>query len=127
MIILCADDYGISGGVSRGILELCEAGRLSATSAMVTFERWQQDAARLGPIRATTALGLHLNLTLGRPLLDQAGATHLDQEGRLLPIGTLIRRAAFRNGAVRGSDKRQATTRGPSRTGAGNEPSAIQR
>ena len=96
MIILCADDYGLSDGVSRGILELCRARRLSATSAMVTFERWQTDAALLCDVRETTALGLHLNLTLGRPLLAREGARHLDRDGRFLPIGTLIRRAAFR-------------------------------
>jgi chitin disaccharide deacetylase len=32
---LCADDYGISPGVNRGIRELIERGRLNATSVMV--------------------------------------------------------------------------------------------
>jgi len=34
-IWLCADDYGISPGVNRGIRELIEHGRLNATSVMV--------------------------------------------------------------------------------------------
>lgn len=95
MIILCADDYGISDGVSRGILELCAAGRLSATSAMVTFERWSQDAERLSDIRPGTAIGLHLNLTLGRPLTDKTDAANLTVDGAFLSIGQLIRRAGL--------------------------------
>ena len=34
-IWLCADDYGLSPGVNRGIRELIERGRLNATSVMV--------------------------------------------------------------------------------------------
>jgi predicted glycoside hydrolase/deacetylase ChbG (UPF0249 family) len=95
MIILCADDYGLSEGVSRGIVELCREERLSATSAMVTFSRWEQDAEQLRALRNQTALGLHLNLTLGRPLVPADGAGHLDEDGRFLAVGKLIRRAAF--------------------------------
>ncbi|HUN11578.1 MAG TPA: ChbG/HpnK family deacetylase, partial [Rhabdaerophilum sp.] len=32
--VLCADDYGMTPAVSRGILRLIEAGRISATGAM---------------------------------------------------------------------------------------------
>ena len=41
------------------------------------------------------AVGLHLNLTLGRPLIKHAKPSHLGSDGRFLPIGKLIRRAAF--------------------------------
>jgi predicted glycoside hydrolase/deacetylase ChbG (UPF0249 family) len=34
-IWLCADDYGISPGVNRGIRDLITRGRLNATSVMV--------------------------------------------------------------------------------------------
>jgi len=34
-IWLCADDYGLSEGVNRGIRDLIERGRLNATSVMV--------------------------------------------------------------------------------------------
>ena len=40
-IVLCADDYGLSLGVSRGIRELLEMGRLSATSCMVVFPEFE--------------------------------------------------------------------------------------
>jgi predicted glycoside hydrolase/deacetylase ChbG (UPF0249 family) len=67
-VILCADDFGMSAGVSRGILELAEHDRISATSAMVTFDRWPQDARRLTAVRSRIGIGLHINLTLGKPL-----------------------------------------------------------
>ena len=67
-VILCADDYGISGAVSAAIEELAEAGRLSATSCMVTFPEWPVLARRLASLRGRIAIGLHLNLTVGAPL-----------------------------------------------------------
>lgn len=90
MIILCADDYALSPGVSRGILELCAVRRLSATSALVTGNNWPDDATRLQQIRSLAAIGLHLNLTLGTPLVPHRSARHLDNAGRFLPISKLI-------------------------------------
>jgi predicted glycoside hydrolase/deacetylase ChbG (UPF0249 family) len=68
MLILCADDYALTDGVSRAIGELAAARRLSATSVMVTTRHWPAAAARLSAHRGHLALGLHLNLTLGAPL-----------------------------------------------------------
>ncbi len=66
-IWLCADDYGISKSVSRGIRELVLRGRLNATSVMVlapTFDR--AEAASLSMLNADSrrvAIGLHVTLT----------------------------------------------------------------
>jgi len=38
-VILCADDFGLADGVSRGIVELAWKGRLSATGAMTNAVR----------------------------------------------------------------------------------------
>ena len=53
MIILCADDYAMTEGVSRAIGELAAAQRLSATSVMVTSPHWPATAPRL-PCTAAT-------------------------------------------------------------------------
>ena len=66
--ILCADDFAISRGVSEGILSLAEEGRLSATSAIVTAPHWPAYAKAVMQLRSKLAVGLHLNLTFGRPL-----------------------------------------------------------
>jgi len=65
---LCADDYALSPGVSRGILEALRAGRLTATSVLVTRPSWPVGARALGECSAKADVGLHLNLTLGSPL-----------------------------------------------------------
>jgi chitin disaccharide deacetylase len=67
-IILCADDFAMTEGISEGILSLAENGRLSATSAIVTTTLWPQIASRAVFLRERLALGLHLNLTFGAPL-----------------------------------------------------------
>lgn len=67
-VILNADDYAMTRGISDGILTLAEAGRLSATSAIVTTDHWRSDAAAAIKLRGRFAVGLHLNLTFGKPL-----------------------------------------------------------
>jgi len=68
MIILCADDYALTEGISRAIGELAAAQRLSATSVLVTSAHWPAGAPRLCAHRGHLSVGLHLNLTLGAPL-----------------------------------------------------------
>lgn len=89
-ILLCADDYAMTEGVSRGIEELAAAGRLSATSAMTTVHHWPAHAPRIAEYRPHLAIGLHLNLTLGAPLGSMPG---LAPDGRLPQVGALVRRA----------------------------------
>jgi len=67
-ITLCADDYGLSHGVSRGILEALRAKRLTAVSAIVTGPRWPALGDELMRGGFDADIGLHLNLTLGKPL-----------------------------------------------------------
>lgn len=89
-VILCADDFALTAGVSRGILELAAAGRLSATSAMVTFPAWQGNAPALAAVRDRIAVGLHLDLTLGPPL---GPMPRLAPAGVPPPVGRLARMA----------------------------------
>lgn len=67
-VILCADDFGLADGVSRGIVELAEMGRISATGAMTNMPGWRRAAGDLKPLQGRIAVGLHLNLTTGSPL-----------------------------------------------------------
>jgi len=85
-IMLCADDFALTEGVSRGIGELVAAGRLSAASALVTTRHWPAHAGSLRALREKIAVGLHVNLTLGRPLAAMPG---LCPDGRFPPIGRL--------------------------------------
>jgi predicted glycoside hydrolase/deacetylase ChbG (UPF0249 family) len=96
-IWLCADDYGISPGVNRGIRDLIERGRLNATSAMMVGPAIGRDeVARLNEAAAKhqgTAIGLHVTLTAPfrpltmhfRPLRDEL----------FLPFAKLLRAGQF--------------------------------
>jgi chitin disaccharide deacetylase len=90
---LCADDYALTPGVSRGILKLLEAGRLTAVSVMVTQPGWPHAASELRSHASTADIGLHLNLTLGAPV----GATpRLAPGGEFPALGQLVRSALLR-------------------------------
>ncbi|MBI1869099.1 MAG: ChbG/HpnK family deacetylase [Methylocystis sp.] len=67
-VALCADDFGLSMGVSAGILEALAAARLSAVSAIATSSRWPATGRELTRRVIDADVGLHFNLTLGRPL-----------------------------------------------------------
>lgn len=67
-LVLCADDYALTEGVSRGILELAELGRISATSAMTSRPDWPRLAPALRLFAGRIGVGLHLNLTTASPL-----------------------------------------------------------
>lgn len=71
-LILCADDFGQSAAINEGILALVAQGRLSAVSCMVNGPAWAAGAPRLMALPAVqqgrASVGLHLNLSEGRPL-----------------------------------------------------------
>ncbi len=67
-ITLCADDFGLSYGVSAGILQALRAGRLSAVSVLTNGPRWPAMGRELIRGGFDADIGLHFNLTLGGPL-----------------------------------------------------------
>lgn len=92
-IALCADDYGLSMGVSSGILEALEAGRLSAVSVLTNGPRWPATGRELARRPFDADIGLHFNLTLGRPLSKMP---KFAPEGVFPSVSDVIR-AAVRN------------------------------
>ena len=98
-ITLCADDYGISRGVSRAIRDLLASGRINATSVMVVpaaFDGAEVEALAeiRGPNDKRPAIGLHVTLTAPfKPLT--AAFPHLE-EGRFCSLRDLMRRGVGR-------------------------------
>jgi predicted glycoside hydrolase/deacetylase ChbG (UPF0249 family) len=62
-LVVCADDFAASEGVSQGIVRLAALGRIHATSAMVLSPRWRQDFSMLQGLRGRIDVGLHLDWT----------------------------------------------------------------
>jgi chitin disaccharide deacetylase len=87
-LVVCADDYALTPGVSRAIRELIAAGRISATSVMTVCPWWAEEAAALSEVASDADIGLHLTLTDQSPL---GAMPTLAPEGRLPPIGALVR------------------------------------
>lgn len=67
-----ADDFGLTGGVNRGIAEAHAAGAVTSASLMVNRAA-SADAARLAERLPTLSVGLHVNFTNeGDPVVDLA-------------------------------------------------------
>ena len=66
-LIVNADDYGYYAGVSRGILDGARDGLIRATGVMANSEYFDEHAGWLGKTQGLD-VGVHLNLTHGRPL-----------------------------------------------------------
>ena len=68
VVTLCADDYGLSRGVDAAIDDLARRGRLSALACLTNAPAWPADGPQWATPQASVAVGLHFNLTEGRPL-----------------------------------------------------------
>ncbi len=73
-LALCADDFGLAPGISAGIARLARARWLTAVACIANSPHWPEDAKRLRDLPATVDVGLHLNLTEGRPLNPRLAA-----------------------------------------------------
>lgn len=91
--VLTADDYAMTPAVTRGILVVLEAGRISATGAMTNRPHWREASRALRAFEGRADLGVHVNLTCGAPLTRAAGLA----SGGLLPkLGSLLARGPAR-------------------------------
>ena len=95
--ILCADDFAMTDGVSRAILDLLGRGKLTATGAMTNRPHWRRLAPELAAFAGKADLGLHLNLTCAAPLSPMP----LLAPGGILPGLKDVARAAATSPSVR--------------------------
>lgn len=79
ILIVNADDFGLSKGQNYGIAEACRHGLVTSTTAMVNADA-AEHAAELSRTLPSLATGMHFVLTLGEPLTAMPGLT---REGKL--------------------------------------------
>ena len=89
-LIVNADDFGLARSVSTGIIDVYQAGQLSSTTLMVNMAG-TEEAVDLAERHPGLGMGLHFNLTEGRPLTDARSL--IDSDGAFLLRGELIRRS----------------------------------
>lgn len=96
-LVVNADDFGISRGVNRGIVEAHRAGLVTSASLMANLPA-AEDALTRASICPDLGLGLHLTLTAGRPLCPPENVpTLVDADGRFFVLGTLLARLSLGN------------------------------
>lgn len=68
-LIVNADDYGRSRGISAGIRQAHMAGIVTSTTVMITFPGAGEDLRQAARECPTLGIGVHLCITAGRPVL----------------------------------------------------------
>jgi len=99
-LIISADDYGLSRGVNTGIIGASDAGVVTSASMIVNLPGFNDAVARAGS-RPALSLGLHLNLTSGKPLTAAPSLT-TRETGLFYSLPALIAHASL--GRIDSSD-----------------------
>jgi predicted glycoside hydrolase/deacetylase ChbG (UPF0249 family) len=93
-LIVNADDFGLSPGVSRGIRDAATHGIVTSVSVMTNLPEWSDTAVMLRELPSGVAIGLHVNLTAGSPITRARTLTSASS-GRFLTPVQLAARAAL--------------------------------
>jgi chitin disaccharide deacetylase len=96
-LIVNADDYGHTAGVSRGIREAHRCGIVTSTTAMMNMPDVEKALQQSGQECPRLGVGVHLVLTTGKPLLPasevgtlvDAGGEFLGEEGLAAQIASV--------------------------------------
>ena len=94
-LVVNADDFGRSRGVSAGIVEAHLHGLVSTTTALMNLPGAGLDVAQAVREVPSLGLGVHLDLTLGRPVSPPAAVpTLISEDGGFWPPDALAARCA---------------------------------
>ncbi len=93
-LIVNADDFGFTAGVTDGILQGMQQGIVTSTTVMANMPYAGESVRRLLSAGGRS-VGIHLNLTSG-PAMRTAPGALTDQEGRFLGAGVVWRDGLLR-------------------------------
>lgn len=85
-IVINADDFGLTEAVSLGIISGHVEGVISSTSLMVNME-YAREACKLAESYPKLGLGVHLNVTVGKPISDISKIPSLVYENGIFRSG----------------------------------------
>lgn len=92
-LIVNGDDFGLTDGVTQGILSAWKEGILTSTTALINIDGAPERIARAHHTHASLPIGLHVNITQGRPVLPAEQVPSLvDRQGCFYPFLDLIKR-----------------------------------
>ncbi|MCA9934788.1 MAG: ChbG/HpnK family deacetylase [Anaerolineales bacterium] len=103
-IIINGDDFGLSSGTNQAIKNLHQQGKMSSASILANMP-WSEDAFAYASTAVTLPVGIHLNLTTGRPLLPAAQVpTLVTSDGQFYDMPAFLSR--FFSGRVQRAEIR---------------------
>jgi predicted glycoside hydrolase/deacetylase ChbG (UPF0249 family) len=92
-LIINADDFGYTDGVTDGILQAWKEGIVTSTSAMINMPGAPERVAKAHRMHPDFPVGLHLNITEGIPVLPADKVPSLvDDQGKFMPPMKLVER-----------------------------------
>ena len=103
-LILNADDFGYSNGVNYGIIDAYKNGVLTSTTLMVTMSGTMH-VVELMKENPELSVGLHLNISLGKPLTD--GETLVDENGYFMKPDSLHKEYLYNEDELRAEVRAQ--------------------
>lgn len=90
-LIINADDFGISEGISKGIVDAANFGTVLSTSLMSNMP-YAEKAIAMAEDYPQLGIGIHLNITCGSPLSEKEKVkTLLDHAGKFKSLGKFLR------------------------------------
>ncbi|MBN1282483.1 MAG: ChbG/HpnK family deacetylase [Proteobacteria bacterium] len=96
-LIVNADDFGMTVDVSRGIIAAARGGVVRSTSAMASCPDFSRSMEELEGSGLSLDVGLHANLTWGRPISEPSEIpTLVDGRGCFLTRSKLLAKALVR-------------------------------
>jgi predicted glycoside hydrolase/deacetylase ChbG (UPF0249 family) len=94
-LIINSDDYGRTPEISRGIREAHLRGVVTSTTCMMNIPTTASDIAIALKETPELGMGVHLVLTMGRPILPrEAGSSITDEEGNFCELGKFMERVS---------------------------------
>ena len=90
-LIINSDDYGRTPDISRGIREAHLRGVVTSTTCMMNIPTTASDVAVALKETPQLGLGVHLVLTMGRPIITrEAGSSITDANGNFFKYGPFV-------------------------------------
>lgn len=95
LLIVNGDDFGLTQGVNRAIIDAHTQGILTSATLMANMHAFD-DAVRLAKENSSLGVGLHFNITQGKPVAESSRVPSLlNREGEFLGTSTALFRRAL--------------------------------
>lgn len=89
-LLVNGDDFGLTMGVSKGIIDAIKNGIMGDTTAMANMESFDE-SIKLAMENGINEMGIHLTMTCGKPILPKSEvSTIVDENGYFFKKSVLV-------------------------------------